>query len=448
MKKKLFAIFLVLALLPAALAGCGQDNGGSSKSDDGDEAEQLLAKGWYVVYDEDDELAGYLEVKSSKIIVYDETANEGDTLRYDFDAKKDIYTIDDGKLFGSEEFTVEKSRKKLILITEDDEYTLEEIDEEDMPGPGTAKTPGFDDPVEDASDSIELPLGCYVAYDGHSLAGYLKVERRTMTTYNYDGYPDGEADYSYNRDGACVLSENGGTFTVRFAYERGEYYMYSLDYDNEFVRLEPISESEIPVYDDNGGGGTTGYDPDAYYIGGNGSIGLYAWLPDELYDGLDVETADGSLAAAAQYYDYDAGVAVIFSAVLSSGGNLEEAVEAAWEEVGGTPYGSDSQMLFAYLRDTFLLGGLDNGYISGVYVGDDLDYDVVEDAMTVNGRSWRYCDVYITADDGIAYISMMFWMSGDDMALVIIGGVVEDLDYSDYMYGTVYDIIYSLDLDT
>ena len=253
MKKRIFATFLILALLLAALAGCGQDNGGGSKSSgkDEEEAEQLLGKGWYVVYDEDDELAGYLEVKSSKITVYNEVADEEDTLRYEYNAKKDLYILENGKLFGSEEFTVEKHKKVLTLITEDeDEYTLEEIDKEDMPGPGTAKTPGFDDPVE---GNIELPLGCYAAYDGRALAGYLEVTGRTLIFYESEGEVTDELYYSYEQDGSCTAEQNGTTITTfRFTYERGGYYMSGGAIEGYL--LEPIQKSEIPVYE----GGSSG----------------------------------------------------------------------------------------------------------------------------------------------------------------------------------------------
>ena len=43
---------------------------------------------------------------------------------------------------------------------------------------------------------------------------------------------------------------------------------------------------------------------------------------------------------------------------------------------------------------------------------------------------------------------MMFWMEGEDMALVIVGGVVEDPENSGSMYDEVCEIIFSLKLDT
>lgn len=440
MKKRMFSIFLILALLLTALAGCGKDNDASSRSsgdDGGEEETQLLDRGYYEIRDEDDELAGYLHVTSSKIIIYDEVANEGDTLRYDYNAKKDLYTLDSGELFGSDEFTVKESGKALTLITDDGEYTLTAIDKEDMPKPGTAKTPGFDDPAD-----VELPLGCYAAYNGSALVGYMKVTDRTITSYGSDGDIGTELRYSYDPDGGCIVDLDGDTFTYHFTLAQGSYYM---SYGGESARLEPIQESDIPAY--TGGDGPSAPTPDVYYIGGNGSIGLSAYLPEEMYGELVGDQADGSFTAVAQYYDSNAGTALIFSAVLSSDDNLRDALAAAREDTDGN-YVADDELLYSYLRDNFLLGGLDSGYISLVYVGDDLDYDVYEDDMTLDGRLWRYCDIFINAGDGAAYISMMFWMEGEDMALVIVGGVVEDPENSGSMYDEVCEIIFSLKLDT
>lgn len=427
MKKRVFSIFLVLALLLAALAGCGPNNADSSKSDDGEEAEQLLARGWYIVYDEDDELAGYLEVKSSKIIVYDDTANEGDTLRYDFDAKKDVYTIDDGELFGSEEFTVEKSRKKLILITEDDdEYTLEEIDKEDMPGPGSAKTPGFDEPAE---DYIELPIGCYAVYDGLSLVGYLAISDHAMVEFDTDGSYGEEIRYSYDQDGNCLAEDSNNALTVRFTYEQGGYYMYYVDYD-VILRLEPISETEIPVYDP----APTG---DEYYIGDNGYIGLYAWLPDGLYANLDTDDMDNTFIAMAEQ---DNDPKLIFYAVLASGDGLQSAVDTARLGYGGD-YSSDDELLYRFFMDNFFVSSLEE------YLGDS-DHSIEEDYFEINGREWRQCYVNAYENGGEAWLSLLFWMEGDSLAIVLVGGIAEESYYVSDMYDCLYDMIYSLRLDT
>ena len=115
-----------------------------------------------------------------------------------------------------------------------------------MPGPGPAKTPGFDEPAE---GYIELPTGCYAAYNGSYLMGYLKVTRSTLIFYDSDGEATDELRYSYDRDGQCAAAdEDGNEIAVfRFTYERGGYYMSGGA--TAGYLLEPIRESDIPVYD-------------------------------------------------------------------------------------------------------------------------------------------------------------------------------------------------------
>lgn len=163
MKKRIFSIFLVLAFL---LAGCGQENAGSSKSDDDEEEEekqeQLLGKGYYEVYGEDDDLVGYLHVTGSRITVYDGRGREDEKLRYDYSAKKGLYSLDGGEMFGSGEFTVKKSKKKLTLITEDEEkYTLEEIGKDELPGGRGEEAPART-PEPEATPAAPAPSGIRV----------------------------------------------------------------------------------------------------------------------------------------------------------------------------------------------------------------------------------------------------------------------------------------------
>lgn len=438
MKKRAFSLFLVFALVLTALAGCGQDNDASSKSDkdgDGEEEEQLLGTGLYEVTDEDDEPAGYLEVKKSKITVYDGDGEKENTLSYEYNAKKERYEIDDGELFGSETFTVEQSKKKLTLITEDeDEYTLEEIDE--LPGADddnrddTVKTPKpekTNPPEEEDGDYIELPTGCYAVYDGRSLVGYMKVTRRTMIIYEENGYENGEYDYSYERDGSCTMVGDYEERSVCFTDERGDYYMY-LYGESDSVRLEPIDEDEIPEYDDDGG--TT----DASYIGGNGSMDLYLWLPEEMRDDLDTDRDDDNLLATAGYYDYDNGADLIFYSILSSGDSLEAVLDVARQSYGDT-YSSDSDLLFYYLQDIIFVANLAN------YGMDSSDYGMDEGDVEINSRSWRYCDLYIAEDDTQIYMAMLLWMRDDSMALVFVGGEAEDAgpsyDISDFILDNI-----------
>ena len=427
MKKRVFSIFLVLALI---LTGCGPIAfvpPSESPNTEDSEAERPLGTGYYEVNDEDGELVGYLRVTGSKLIVFDQYGSEGETLRYDYDAERGRYTLDDGELFGCWKFTVEKGRDGLTLITEDDgEYTLRKIEKGDLPSGG----PRY----------IELPVGCYAAHDDGSLAGYLKVTERTMTFYEYDGEEDGEFRYSYDRDGQCVVEEDGSTLTYQFTCERGNYYMHFADREDELYLLEPISESEIPVYDD----GPSGSASDAYYIGGNGSMDLYAWMPEALYDDLDAEYEDGFFTAEAECYDIDTDSDLFFLAILASDDYLQSAIDESRAEYDGA-YSSDPDLLFRYLRDNFF-GELDNGYLFGEYVGDDLDYDLDEGYVTINGRSWRYCEFYAEAEDAGVDLALLFWMEGSDMAAMVIGGIAEDPNGYGDMSDILTDIAYSVTL--
>ena len=451
MKRRVFSIFLILALILTSLAGCASGDDDATRTPDGgreEEGEQLLATGYYEVYDEDEELVGFIRVMSSKIVVYDERGNEGDTLPYDYNEKKETYTLEDGELFGCEKFTVEKSKKKLILITEDkDEYTLEEISKSDLPSPGEDKDPPSSEapatdppatpapatpapatpapetprPAEPATVNVQLPLGCYAAYYEGSLGGYFKVTAGTAILYEDDGYMDVELRYSYNQDGSCVLTDGSNRVTVRFTYERGYYY---LNYESYAVRLESISESQIPVYDDGGSSSAE----ELYYIGGNGSIDLYAWLPDALLYDLDYESQSEVFMAAAEGTDYSSGANLVLYTALISGATLQEGIEEARGGYSGT-YNSYADLMYRYFRD---------GYVATIL--DDLD----EGYEMINGRNWRYCQYYQQGDGG--YFVLLFWMEGNDLALVTLAGTGNASNYSD-MVNTIVDVVYSLRLD-
>lgn len=433
MKKQIISVSLVLAFILTALAGCGglvsfagsSDPPKASDTED-NENEQLLSRGYYEVYDEDSKLVGYLQVTGSKIVVYDEYGSKGNTLRYDYDAKKELYTLKDGELFGCEEFTVEKSRKTLILIMEDDdEYTLEEIDKADMPSGGDEAPSGNPSASEHIVERA-LPIGCYALYDDGFLAYYLKVTDNTMISYHVGGEIDGEVSYSYSENGHYVLfDEDGDTITAQITYKQGSYYFSTEDV---FYRLEPVSEDDIIRYDPNGGSNT-------YYIGSNGSIGLHAWLPYSLYDALDFDYEAGGFIAQAECYDDSIGADLRFYAVAASGDFLREGVNEARLDYDGA-YSSDADLLYRYLRDSFVASGL----------GDDFRGGISEDYITINGRDWRGCEAYTytNTDDFV----LLFWMEGDDMVLVMVGGTVEDSGSYDDWSNTITAIIYSLKLDT
>lgn len=359
MKKRFAALLLVLALLLTGLAGCGQDNGGSSKSsdkdDDDEEAEQLLGKGYYAAYDEDGDLAAYLYVTSSKITAYDKRGREDVKLGYDYSAKKDRYTLDD-ELFGSDEFTMKKSKKKLTLITGDDEeYTLEEIEKGDIPDPDRAPKP----------ERTEKP----------------------------------------------VISDN------------------------------PVISDDPGTPDDS--------ELETYYLGSNGPVDLYAWLPDALLYDLETDSSDDFLSAIATSYDYDSGAEIAFYAVLSSGDKLRNAVDQAKSDYGDV-YGSDADLMFRYTRDLILVDSLENGYMLDIYLDEDLEYNLMEEYIDLNGREWRCCSAHVSGPGFMGYIAFNFWMDDDNAAIVFTAGATESED--DYsvlaMYLTVLQMMQSLTLYT
>ena len=433
MKKRVLSVFLILALLLTSLAGCTSGGGSPSEAPD----DQLLETGYYEVYDEDDEFVGYLRVTSSKIVVYDEDANEEDTLRYDYNAKKELYTLDDGKLFGGEEFTVEKSKKKLKLITEDgDEYTLEETEKpkpapkpSDGPDPGPSEKPSQPGPSDDPSPSpagyVKLPTGCYAAYDGSSLAFYLEVTSSTIIAYDTDGSVNFEASYSYDRDGFCNLTMDGETLPVSFLNESGTYYMSN---GSSTRRLASIKKSDIPTPPPPSPA------PDSYYIGGTGSISLYAWLPDTLYYNMDSDYDDGAFMAQSQSYDYSSSTAMIFYAVLASGSALQDAVNEARAAYSGS-YSSNSDLLFRFFLDNYLYPNI-----------GDFPASINESDLTINGRNWRLCEAAAdTGDESVEFV-LLFWMEGNDMALVMVAGDMEGNGDFDDVFDTIVDIVYSLEL--
>ena len=445
MKKRLLSGFLILALILTALAGCSSGNDGPSKSSGGDDPdEQLLASGYYEVYDEDDELVGYLRVTNSKIVVYDKKGNEKDSLRYDYNEKKELYTLDDGELFGCEEFTVEKSRKMLILITEDDdEYTLEEISKGDIPTPGgdsgketsdpkpaetpsgspgegkPSKTPdvGGDEP---GTEYIKLPVGCYVSYDGSgSLVGFLELTDRTMIAYGPDGGKQAEYSYSYDRDNQCILeTSSGSSFIYLFTYERGEYYMTS---GSKFL-LERINKTDIPSFS-----------LESYYIGGNGSIYLYGWMPDALYSSLSTQVETGGYIATGGYTDRSTGALMTIGVVIASDDYLQETIDEVRAGYSGA-YSSASDLLYRYFRDVMIAS-----------LGSDFPGDFDEGYDTINGLEWRYWQTQAVTKDAAAEAALLFWMQGSDMVVVTLSWGVNGSNYGD-MDDIYMDILTSLEL--
>ncbi|MBQ7460391.1 MAG: hypothetical protein IJS72_03370, partial [Oscillospiraceae bacterium] len=126
MKKRIIAFLLAALMLLAALAGCA---GGADKADEVEENEDngLLEEGYYVVLDEDGEFIYYLKVTGTKLTYFDENGEETEKVGYKYNAKKDTYKTDDDDVF-----TVEKSKKQLWLVTDDEKLMLNPIEKYEL----------------------------------------------------------------------------------------------------------------------------------------------------------------------------------------------------------------------------------------------------------------------------------------------------------------------------
>lgn len=180
------------------------------------------------------------------------------------------------------------------------------------------------------------------------------------------------------------------------------------------------------------GGGSS--DSNGYYIGGNGSIDLYAWLPEAMYDDLYAENEDGGFIAAAEYSD--SGTQLSLLAVIASGDYLQEAIDEAKAEYSGDS-SSDADVLFSVLRDNYVAAEL----------GDDFPGAVDEGYLEINGVNWRYYEAYAEVDDEGADLALLFWMEGGDMVLVMVIGVAEGSGSFDAMTDTLAAVVTTLRLD-
>lgn len=186
-----------------------------------------------------------------------------------------------------------------------------------------------------------------------------------------------------------------------------------------------------------GGGENTPADSDVYYIGDNGSVYLYAWLPEGLLDDIYPESQDGGCMAGAEYYDPSTEAALMFYAIIASGDFLQSAVDEAKADYDGA-YSSDADLLFSYLRDNYMVAEL----------GSDFPGDVDDGNVTLNGRDWRYCEAYAEVEgEGGVDLMLLFWMEGNDMALVMVSGIVEDPNSFDDVTDTLAAIVLSLQLN-
>ncbi len=157
MAKKLVSILLVLILLLGLFAGCGLTDKldelrgrGSGKGRDKDEDDApRLSKGYYSVLDDDDEIVAYLHSTGKKLTVYDADGEElMEESRFSWDEDEEAFVIDDAPAFTLEEgkkITTISIPKKSPLGIKKGDYTLEEIDEDELPE------------IDDGDDNTSVP---------------------------------------------------------------------------------------------------------------------------------------------------------------------------------------------------------------------------------------------------------------------------------------------------
>ena len=129
-RKQILSIFLSAVLALGVLSACGQTPATSATE------ERLLEKGYYAVYDTDDNLVGYLQVNRSAFTRMDAEGHITQVYDLDYDAKNDVYLLDE-----KEAFTIRERGSGLRMTTKDDErFRLKSVKESDIPTPGSPQT--------------------------------------------------------------------------------------------------------------------------------------------------------------------------------------------------------------------------------------------------------------------------------------------------------------------
>ena len=301
-----------------------------------------------------------------------------------------------------------------------------------MTVPPVVETPAPTAPGEGSSSYVELPVGAYAAYDGDDIVMYLKATGRTMVLY-LSSYISAEVNCSYDADGNCVMEMDGETMTVQFIYKNGSYYMGAED---EYLLLKPISENDLPVYNDDDDNKPSPFGPDMTFIGGTGSFDLYTKVPESIKDGISFNSYEGFSMMQESDDNENTGSSMILLSIVASGDVLQELVDEAKEDYTGN-YSSDADLLYCYLRDNYVVSAL----------GDDFPGDTDEDTLDLNGLTWRYYEIYAEAEGETVDMALLFWMDGSNMALVMIGiDVKASSDYAS-MSTAMTDFVSSLTID-
>jgi len=148
---------LLAAVLLLSLCGCGSIPGKAAAAKE----EPALEKGWYAVLDEEDNTVGYLCSTGKRLTAYDENGIAQEDLndvKFKWDSAEAAFVID-----GTPAFTLEISKKtvemtvpkKSPLPFDKGTYTLEEIDEEDMPAPDGQNSANAAETADPAAETAE-----------------------------------------------------------------------------------------------------------------------------------------------------------------------------------------------------------------------------------------------------------------------------------------------------
>jgi len=252
MKKKLIALLLVLVMVLSLFAACGSKTAEEPEEKEAPE----LAKGWYAVLNEDEETVAYLQSTGKKLTVYDEEGNEAmEASKFSWDVDEEAFVIGDAVAFMlevSKKQTTFTVPKKSPLPIDKGTYTLDEIDEEDVPQPADTPDPVVDpepttDPEPAAAETFyTLPAACYRAQLSDKDIGYFKFDGTTLYMYDMDGVLSDSYAMSYDAETGIYTMDDGEQLKVNMgAY--GDYYLTEPDTPGLEIWLYWVDESVIPT---------------------------------------------------------------------------------------------------------------------------------------------------------------------------------------------------------
>ena len=150
MKRRLLPLLLVLLFLLSACSSA------AARVEEEVAATRALESGTYALYDENNELSGYLQVSAGRLIRYDAEGNETERVSYRYSTRDDIYTDENGQ-----EFTVSNRKRGLVLRRGDERFTLSKAELPGEAGTGPASSGGNTGELS-AEDIYQLALSASV----------------------------------------------------------------------------------------------------------------------------------------------------------------------------------------------------------------------------------------------------------------------------------------------